>query len=98
LGQRLVYSEVPVKLAIPEMSGSSGADRIPEAATTNGATKDSPLSVRTTHAAASSSKVIATTLVLNAMSRRRSSRSATKFRYASISGWAGIDSVQTHSC
>ena len=79
-GQRLVNSDVPAKPAIPGMSGSSGTDRMPEAATTNGAVKDSPASVRTSHVAVSSSKAIATTLVLNAISRRRSSRSATKFR------------------
>ena len=98
LGQRLVNSEVPAKVSIPAMSGSSGTERMPDAATTNGAANDSPASVFTVHVASSSSNVIATTLVLNRMSRRRSSRSATKLRYASISGWAGIVSVHTHSC
>jgi hypothetical protein len=80
LGQRLVNSDVPAKVATPGMSGSSGAERMPEAAITNGATKDSPVSVCTSHTAASSSNTIATTLVSNWMSRRRSSRSATKLR------------------
>ncbi len=79
-GQRLVNSDVPVKVLIPGMSGSSGTDRMPDAATTKGAVNDSPAAVRSTQAAASSSKAIATTLVPNAMSRRRSSRSATKFK------------------
>ena len=39
-GQRLVNNDVPAKPAIPGMSGSSGTDKIPEAATTNGAVKD----------------------------------------------------------
>ena len=38
-GQRLVNNDVPAKEAIPGMSGSSGADKIPVAATTNGALK-----------------------------------------------------------
>jgi len=97
-GHLLVNSDVPVKLSIPGMSGSSGADRMPAAATTNGATKFSPASVLTTQFAAASSNVIATTVAPKLMSRRRSSLSATKFRYASISGWAGIVSVHTHSC
>ena len=80
LGQRLVNSEVPANVSMPGMSGSSGADRMPAAATTNGAANGSPASVSTVHSPASSSKVIETTLVLNRMSRRRSSRSATKLR------------------
>jgi len=80
------------------MSGSNGTERIPDAATTNGVTICSLRSVSRCHCAASSSKVIATTPLSNRMSRRRSNRSATKLRYASISGWAGIVSVHTHSC
>nr|WP_230205016.1 carotenoid biosynthesis protein [Parafrankia elaeagni] len=57
-----------------------GAERIPVAATTNGATNSSPAAVSTSHEASSSSNVIATALVSNRMPRRRSSRSATKFR------------------
>ena len=64
-GQRLVNNDVPAKEAIPGMSGSSGADKIPDAATTNGAVKVSPASVCTVQSAACSSKVIATTLVPN---------------------------------
>ena len=71
---------------------------MPDAATTNGATKVSPSPVCSHHSAVSSSKVIAVTSVSKQMSRRRSSRSATKLRYASISGWAGMVSVHTHSC
>ena len=71
---------------------------MPEAATTKGATNVSPVPVCSVQVALSSSKVIAVTSVLKRMSRRRSSRSATKFRYASISGWAGMVSVQTQSC
>ena len=71
---------------------------MPEAATTSGATKDCPAHVSINHSPASSSKVIATTSVLKDMSRRRSSRSVTKLRLASTSGWAGIVSVHTHSC
>ena len=69
-----VVNDVPPKEAIPGMSGSSGADKIPVAATTNGALKVSPASVRTVHSAACSSNVIAMTLVPNWMSRRRSRR------------------------
>ena len=39
-GQRLVNNDVPAKPAIPGMSGSSGADKMPVAATTNGALND----------------------------------------------------------
>jgi hypothetical protein len=53
---------------------------MPEAATTNGAANTSPAAVSTAHSAASSSNVMATTSVLNRISRRRSSRSATKLR------------------
>ena len=60
-GQRLVNNDVPAKPAIPGMSGSSGTDRIPEAATTNGAVKVSPASVCKVQIAACSSNVIATT-------------------------------------
>ena len=79
-GQRLVNSDVPAKESMPAMPGSSGTDRMPEAATTNGATNRRPVSVSSVQTAASSSKVIASTVVPNVMSRRRSSRSATKFR------------------
>ena len=65
LGQRLVNNDVPAKPAIPGMSGSSGTDKIPEAATTNGAVNVSPASVCTDQTPAGSSNVIATTLVLN---------------------------------
>ncbi len=51
LGQRLVNSDVPANVSIPAMSGSSGADRMPAAATTNGAVNDSPASVFTIHVA-----------------------------------------------
>ncbi|MGY4652399.1 hypothetical protein ACVWWN_006195 [Mycobacterium sp. URHB0021] len=69
-GQRLVYNEVPAKVSIPGMSGSSGTDRMPDAATTNRATNDPPPSVSTTHSAANASKVIATTLVSKVVSKR----------------------------
>jgi hypothetical protein len=86
LGQWPVNNDAPLKVSIPGKSGSSGTDRMPDAATTNRATIGSPAWVSTVHAAAASSKVIATTLVLKRISRRRSNLSATKLRYASISG------------
>jgi hypothetical protein len=97
-GHWLVYSEAPSNVAIPAMSGSSGTDRMPDAATTNGAANCSPVAVSISHSQASSSNVIATTDVSSRTSRRRSSRSATKLRYASISGCVGMVSVHTQSC
>src|SRR5262245_55797564 len=79
------------------MSGSRGADRQPVAATTKRAVTDSPVSVSTLQVDDASSKIAAVTIVENWMSRRRSRRSATKFKYSSTSACAGISSVQTHS-
>lgn len=87
-----------MKVSIAGIDGSNGTDRMPVVATTNGATNDSPVAVATSHSAVSSSNVIATTSVSKVMSRRRSRRSATKFRYASISGCAGMVSGHIHSC
>ena len=53
-GHLPVCSEVPVKRSIPGIEGSSGTERIPVAATTNGAATVAPPSVRTVHSAASS--------------------------------------------
>jgi hypothetical protein len=51
-----------------------------------GAVSLSPRSVAIVHSPEASSKVAERTLVLRRMSRRRARRSATKFRYARISG------------
>ncbi len=98
LGQHAVNSDAPSKESMPGRSGSSGTERMPEAATTCEAVNRAPVSVSRCQHASSASKAMAVTRVSSRMSRRRSSLSATKFRYASISGWAGMVSVHTHSC
>jgi len=61
------------------------------------ASSTSPASVRICQRFVASSKRAPTTRVLKRMSLRRSQRSAMKFRYASVSGWAGKRSLQFHS-
>jgi hypothetical protein len=62
------------------------------------ASTTSPWSVLTRQNLRASSHAASTTRVLNWMCLRRSSRSATKFMYASSSGCAANSSDHVHSC
>ncbi len=84
-----VWMIVPVKVSRPGMSGRLVADRQPTAVTSQRQLTRSPCSVSTIQRLASSSKCADVTRVDSWMSLRMSKRSATWFRYRSISGCSG---------
>ena len=79
-GQCAVWWISPAKLSRPGMSGVIAAESAPVAMMQNRALMTSPPSVVTVHRSACSSRIAESTRVLNVMSRRRSSVSATQFR------------------
>jgi hypothetical protein len=83
---------------MPGIAGRFGADSDPVAITHHRTAYRSPRSVSTIHRPAASSKVAAVTRVPKRKSLRRLNRSATWFRYRSISGWVDIVSGKVHSC
>ena len=87
----------PAKVPRPLKFGVSAADNGPVAIRQNRAESTCPASVVTVQRSAVSSST-AETRVLSAMSRRRSSLSATQFRYLRISAWVAYFSIQFHSC
>src|SRR5215471_12503126 len=98
-GHRLVKYTSPQKRSAPLMSTCFGTDRHPVAMTRYRQESSSPREVLRSQRDAASSHAADSSRVENRMSRRRSYRSATNWRYRRISGWVAYfsDHVQSRS-